>query len=128
MQVFIVDDSALVRERLAELLCELDDVHVSGAAATVADALALIPLARPDFVTLDVRLPDGNGIAVLAAVKRLEHPPLVGILTNDPIGPYRRRCLALGADFFWDKSKDLAVVPIVLRALADGGGGHGEAG
>src|SRR5689334_22889902 len=87
VQVFIVDDSALVRERLAELVGEVADVHVIGEAATVADALTRIPLAQPDFVMLDVRLPDGNGMAVLAAIKRLDPPPLVGILTHYPLGP-----------------------------------------
>jgi DNA-binding NarL/FixJ family response regulator len=125
VQVFIVDDSALVRERLAELLGEVPNVHVIGEAATVAEALTRIPAAHPDFVMLDVRLPDGDGMAVLAAIKRLDHPPLVGVLTHYPLGPYRRRCVALGADFFWDKSKDLAVIPATLRTLVEGAGGEG---
>ncbi len=118
VQVFIVDDSALVRERLAELLGEVDNVHVIGEAATAADALTRIPLVHPDFVLLDVRMPDGDGMAVLAALKQLDHPPLVGMLTHYSLDPYRRRCVALGADFFWDKSKDLAAIPEALRALA----------
>jgi DNA-binding NarL/FixJ family response regulator len=121
VQVFIVDDSALVRERLAELLGEVDDVHVIGEAATAADALTRIPLLHPDFVLLDMRMPDGDGIAVLVALKRLDHPPLVAMLTHYPLEPYRRRCFALGADFFWDKSKDLAAIPITLRSLVERG-------
>jgi DNA-binding response OmpR family regulator len=84
----------------------------------VADALIAIPLVHPDFVMLDARMPDGDGMAVLAALKRLQEPPLVGILTNYPSEEYRRRCLSLGADYFWDKSKDLAAIPAAFRALA----------
>jgi DNA-binding NarL/FixJ family response regulator len=118
VQVFIVDDSPLVRQRLAELLIEVDNVHVIGQAGTVADALIAIPLAHPDFVMLDARMPDGDGMSVLAALKRLHEPPLVGMLTNYPSEPYRKRCLSLGADYFWDKSKDLAEIPAAFRALA----------
>jgi DNA-binding NarL/FixJ family response regulator len=118
VQVFIVDDSALVRQRLTELLIEVENVHVIGEAASVADALMRIPLVHPDFVMLDVRLPDGNGLAVLSSLKRLDHPPLVGMLTLYPVETCRRRCLALGADFFWDKSKDLRALQEAIRALA----------
>jgi len=118
VQVFIVDDSPLVRQRLAELLIEVENVHVIGQAGTVADALIAIPQVRPDFVMLDARMPDGDGMAVLAALKHLEEPPLVGMLTNYPSEPYRTRCLSLGADYFWDKSKDLAEIPAAFRELA----------
>jgi len=118
VQVFIVDDSALVRQRLAELLIEVENVQVIGEAATVADALIRIPLLRPDFVMLDLCMSDGDGTTVLAALKQLDHPPLVGMLTLYPLDAYRQRCLALGADYFWDKSKDLASIPGAFRALA----------
>ena len=123
VQVFIVDDSALVRHRLAELLIEIDNVHVIGEAGTVVEALARIPAAHPDAVTLDISMPDGDGVAVLAVLKGLHPAPLVAMLTNYPSAAQRARCLALGADFFWDKSKDLAPIPAAFRALARRRGG-----
>ncbi|HZI22249.1 MAG TPA: response regulator transcription factor [Gemmatimonadales bacterium] len=117
MQVFIVDDSALVRQRLAELLVAVEHVHVIGEAGTVADALSRIPELRPDLVTVDIRMPDGDGVSVLKAIKQLDRPPLVGVLTMFPTEPSRRRCYALGADFFWDKSKDLTAMTDVMRRL-----------
>jgi DNA-binding NarL/FixJ family response regulator len=118
VQVFIVDDSALVRQRLAELLVEVENVQVIGEAGTVADALSRIPPAHPDAVTLDLRMPDGDGAVVLAALKCLHPAPLVAMLTNFPSDAQRARCLALGADFFWDKSKDLGAIQEAFRALA----------
>src|SRR5690348_13960631 len=91
MQVFIVDDSALVRQRLAELLVAVEHVHVIGEAGTVADALSRIPELRPDLVTVDIRMPDGDGVSVLKAIKQLDRPPLVGVLTMFPTEPSRRR-------------------------------------
>lgn len=118
VQVFIVDDSALVRQRLAELLIEVENVHIIGEAGTVADALTRIPSAHPDAVTLDIAMPDGDGVAVLAVLKGLHPAPLVAMLTNYASEAYRARCLALGADFFWDNSKDLGVIEEAFRALA----------
>ena len=75
---------------------------------------------QPDFVILDIAMPDGNGIAVLGAAKRLERAPLVGMLTHYSFPQFRKRCLEAGADFLWDKRPDLAEIPAVLRALAGG--------
>jgi two-component system, NarL family, response regulator DevR len=64
IRVFLLDDHELVREGIRNLLEGDDDLEVVGEAATVADALARIPLARPDVAILDVRLQDGTGIEV----------------------------------------------------------------
>ncbi|MBF6542346.1 response regulator [Nocardia brasiliensis] len=60
--VFLVDDHAIVRRGVADLIDAETDLRVIGEAGTVAQAMARIPALRPDVVVLDVRLPDGNGI------------------------------------------------------------------
>ncbi|MBF6129913.1 response regulator transcription factor [Nocardia brasiliensis] len=60
--VFLVDDHAIVRRGVADLIDAETDLQVIGEAGTVAQAMARIPALRPDVVVLDVRLPDGNGI------------------------------------------------------------------
>jgi len=62
-------------------------------------------------VAYTATLDEPSALGVLWALKGLDHPPRVGMLTLYPLDPYRRRCLALDADFFWDKSKDLAAIP-----------------
>jgi DNA-binding NarL/FixJ family response regulator len=64
VRVFLLDDHELVREGIRNLLEGDDDLEVVGEAATAADALVRIPLARPDVAVLDVRLQAGNGIEV----------------------------------------------------------------
>jgi len=44
--------------------------------------------------------------------------PLVAMLTNHASDAQRARCLALGAEFFWDKSKDLGAIQEAFRVLA----------
>lgn len=62
VKVFLVDDHEVVRRGVGDLLEEADGLTVVGQAASVREALARIPAARPDVAVLDVRLPDGNGI------------------------------------------------------------------
>lgn len=62
INVFLVDDHAVVRRGVADILEEEDDLTVIGQASSVSEALARIPALRPDVAVLDVRLPDGNGI------------------------------------------------------------------
>ncbi len=60
--VFLVDDHEVVRRGLIDLLSVDPDLDVIGQAGSVTQALAQIPVLKPDVAVLDVRLPDGNGI------------------------------------------------------------------
>ncbi|MFI2102741.1 response regulator [Isoptericola sp. NPDC019693] len=64
VRVFLVDDHEVVRRGVADLLGMEDDLEVVGTAGTAAEALARVPVVRPDVVVLDVRLPDGDGVTV----------------------------------------------------------------
>jgi two-component system, NarL family, response regulator DevR len=119
MRAFIVDDSAIVRMRVAELLATDTDVTVVGQAGTVAAALQEIPQLQPELVLLDIHLPDGDGISVLKAVKRMTPTPAVVMFTNYTDEYHRQRCEVAGADFFLDKSKQFDQIPGVLRRLVE---------
>jgi DNA-binding NarL/FixJ family response regulator len=69
LSVFLVDDHEVVRRGVRELLENEDDISVIGEAGTQAEALALIPEAKPDVVLLDVRLPDGDGIEICREIR-----------------------------------------------------------
>jgi two-component system, NarL family, response regulator DevR len=71
IRVFLLDDHELVREGIRSLLEGDEEIDVVGEAGTAAEALARIPLAKPDVAILDVRLEDGNGIEVCREVRSL---------------------------------------------------------
>ena len=117
LKVFIVEDSASIRERLIELMDEVDGAAVVGSADTPSDAIAGILNTRPDCVVLDYQLLGGTGIDVLRAV----HPKTSGIvfvvLTNHATPQYRRLCHEAGASWFFDKSTEFRKIKNVIAGL-----------
>ena len=118
MNVFIVDDSAIVREKLAAMLSDIAGVHCIGQAGNAGDAIRSIAELEPDAVILDIRLGNGcNGMDVLEQVKKQPPSPIVIMLTNYPYPQYRKKCLALGADYFFDKVTEIEQVSELFDRL-----------
>jgi two-component system response regulator DevR len=69
--VFLVDDHEIVRRGVRELLEAESDLMVVGEASSVEEALARVPAAKPQVAVLDVRLPDGNGVALCRELRDL---------------------------------------------------------
>ncbi len=117
MNVFIVENSKFLRERLMRLLSQQRAIEVIGSAATPAQAVQEIRRLQPDVVLLDIRLDGGNGLQVLEQIKKDRNAPVVIVLTNYPYPQYRARYLASGADYFFDKSTELNLLLDVLQQL-----------
>jgi len=117
MNVFIVEDSEIVRERISELLSEQPGVVVAGETGTVRDALEFIPREDIDVVILDLHLLDGSGLEVLRRIKQKKPGLWVIVLTNYSYTGYRDQCLDHGADYFLNKSVDFDQLPEILRGL-----------
>ncbi len=69
INVFLLDDHEILRLGVRELLSAEPDIDVIGEAGTAASALARLPALRPDVAVLDVRLPDGDGVAVCREIR-----------------------------------------------------------
>ncbi|SDC59496.1 response regulator transcription factor [Nocardioides lianchengensis] len=79
--LLLVDDHELVREGLASVLDLEDDLAVVGTAANVAEALTLFNQLRPRVVVTDLQLPDGTGLDVVRALRRLDENVGLVVLT-----------------------------------------------
>ena len=117
LTVFIADDSAFIRERLPDMLAEITGVEVIGQAADGIEAVNSVGKLKPDIVVLDIRMPGKNGMEVLQEIKKFEPAPCVIILTNYPYPQYRKKCLDMGADYFFDKSTDFDRLFSVIKQL-----------
>src|SRR5690349_5708089 len=106
MQVFLVEDSTMVRERLEAMLSEVPGIEIVGRAAGAQAAIRDILQTRPDLVVLDVQLAEGSGFDVLRAL-HAEAPGLdVVMLSNYSSDPYRQIAERFGARAFFDKTRD----------------------
>lgn len=115
--VFIVDDSASIRSRLAEMLTRVDGVTIVGEAATATEAIAGILRTQPDSVLLDLNLMGRTGIDVLRAVHPQAPSIVFVVLTNHAEPQYRTACTKAGAAYFLDKSCDFDRVPDVIAQI-----------
>jgi DNA-binding NarL/FixJ family response regulator len=122
LRVVIVEDSAIIRARLAESLLEIPNVELVGQVETEGDALAVLRQQRWDVAVLDLQLKTGTGLGVLKGLGSTLRPPNAKIIvfTNYAFPQYRERCMALGADFFFDKSREFHRVREVLAGMAGG--------
>jgi two-component system response regulator AlgR len=77
MNILIVDDEPLARERLRRLLEAMPDMTVAGEAGNGREALQLCAALQPDVLLLDIRMPGMDGIETARHLLQLEHPPAV---------------------------------------------------
>ena len=117
MRILIADDSVIVRERLINLLTELQGVEIIGQAEDAMEARGLAEKLKPDLAILDLRMPKGSGADVLFDLKRLVPSPKVIMLTNYPHAENRKKCMEGGADFFLDKSTEFQKVVAVVKEM-----------
>jgi len=117
-RVVVVDDSALVRSLLAEIINRQRDMECIGAAADPLVAREMIRNLNPDVITLDVEMPRMDGIDFLGKLMRLRPMPVVMVSTLTERGAdVTMRALELGAVDFVAKPK--IGVADGLRQLAD---------
>ncbi|MGW1882752.1 response regulator [Streptomyces sp. NPDC001970] len=120
IRVMVVDDEALIRTGFQRILDAADDIEVV-AAVPGGQAVRTAQEICPDLVLLDIRMPDVDGLTVLAGLRRLPHPPVVAMLTTFDMDEYVAAALRSGAAGFLLKDTDPEELPFLVRALADGG-------
>ncbi|HOE42224.1 MAG TPA: response regulator transcription factor [Rhodoferax sp.] len=117
IQLLIVDDSDLIRTSLRALLGSVAGIAVIREATTLAEALDSARCDPPTLVILDLNLPDGLGVDIIQQLKQCSPTLWLAVLTIHADPSYRQRCLALGADWFFDKATETDPLLEVVRQL-----------
>ncbi len=120
INIVIVDDHAILRRGLSQIISESGDMKVVGEAETSAQALRLIRETPCDVMLLDITLPDRNGIETLKLVRK-EMPKLqVLILSMHPENQYALRALKAGAAGYLTKQSAAAQLVSAIRQVNSG--------
>jgi len=120
-KIFLVDDHAVLREGLAELINHSTDLAVCGTASSAEEALARIPEARPDLIVVDLALPETGGMELLRLLK-LRHPSLPAlVLSMHDESVYAERTLRAGAKGYIMKHEAITEVQAAIRRVLEGG-------
>jgi DNA-binding NarL/FixJ family response regulator len=120
LRVFVVEDSSLFRERLAENVEAPGRIDIVGYADSEPSAVEALQSCDWDVLILDLRLKQGSGLGVLKALRanpRTAHAAII-VLTNHPYQLYRMRTIEFGANYFFDKAHELHHVRDVLERMA----------
>jgi two-component system chemotaxis response regulator CheB len=106
IKVLVVDDSALIRSVMKEIIDREKDMECVGAAPDPLVAREMIKALNPDVLTLDVEMPKMDGLDFLERLMRLRPMPVVMVSTLTERGSdITFRALALGAVDFVSKPK-----------------------
>ncbi len=118
-RLLIVDDSLEIRKGLIRFISEIPTVNIVGEAGDAETALTLVEELKPDYVTLDIKMPGEGGIITLTEIKKRHPQIIVMMLTNFPFDHYRKACKNAGADYFFDKSHEFEEMVNTIKNLSD---------
>lgn len=120
VRVALVDDHPIVLNGLQAALGTIDEIVIVAQGSSVADAGSILERNDVDVVLLDVRLPDGNGIELLARPGRPARPAII-ILSSFRNRQYVAAAIRFGAQGFLLKSTPLPELVDAIGRVAAGG-------
>ena len=120
VRVAIVDDHPLVVGGLDTALSTVEDIEVVARGGDVAAARDILRRSDVDALLLDVRLPDGNGLALLASTSGDVRCPVL-VLSSFETPQYVAAALRYGAQGFLLKTVPLEELVAAIRRVASGG-------
>ncbi|MEI4273805.1 chemotaxis response regulator protein-glutamate methylesterase [Klenkia sp. LSe6-5] len=112
IRVMVVDDSIVVRKIVTDVLAEDPAIEVVGTAVNGKVALAKVDALRPDLITMDIEMPEMNGIQTVAAIRKSgRRTPIIMFSTLTERGATATLdALAAGADDYVTKPANVGSV------------------
>ena len=120
INVLVVDDHALIRKGLKQILDDTSDIRVIGEAETGMEAIRMVRDNKYDMALLDITLPDKYGIDVLKQIKLLCPTLPVLILSMHPDEQYAMRSIKAGASGYMNKQSAPSQLVTAIRKVASG--------
>jgi DNA-binding NarL/FixJ family response regulator len=121
IKVIIADDHPIVREGLAALLGDAEDLDIVGTAANGREAIALVQSSSPDVVLIDLEMPVLDGVSAIQRIKKQSPGIQVIILSNHAAGDIVFRGIEAGAAGYLLKDARPEEIVSAIRTVYAGG-------
>lgn len=119
-KIFLVDDHPMIREGLSKSFVE-KELEICGYAESSAEALELIPALQPDLVTMDISLPDKNGLELIKdLLARMPNLKILVFSMHDET-LYAERVMRAGAKGYVMKGESTSVLMKAITEILSGG-------
>ena len=121
IRVLVVDDAVVVRKIVTDTLSSDPDIEVAATAANGKIALQKIPQINPDILTLDIEMPEMDGLQTLAAARKLypQLPIIMFSTLTERGGAKTLEALALGATDYVTKPANVGSVSVAMQRIRD---------
>ncbi len=122
LKIVTIEDNPALLELLTGMLGCIDGISLQGNAASEVEAISLIHATRPQLAIVDLELREGTGLNVLRAIQSRPADfgsPRTVVFSNHAHPIVRSRCLALGAEAFFDKSFQMDELLEFVQGLAN---------
>jgi len=118
VKVFLVDDSAFMRRLLTAMMEQEGNIKVIGYARNGSEALEKIPVLRPDVVTMDIEMPEVDGLETLSKLMGQYPVPVIMVSALTTEGAHATlKALELGALDFVAKPSNQADMPLFAAEI-----------
>jgi DNA-binding NarL/FixJ family response regulator len=119
-RILLVDDHAVVRYGIAQLINHEGDLEVCGEEEDAAHALGQIPRLKPDLVVVDISLKDSSGLELIRNIKaQYNRIPMLVVSTHDE-SVYAEVAFRAGALGYLMKAEALAKIVVAIRRVLSG--------
>lgn len=120
IRLMLVDDHAVLRDGLRNIISVVEDIEVVGEAVSGDDALLQVEKCKPDMILMDINMPEKNGVEVTGILKK--HYPNIKILvlTMHSHEEYFMSAIREGADGYLLKDAPSDQVIEAIRTVARG--------
>ena len=121
IQVILADDHVLVRNGIKALLEDQDDIIVIDEASNGREALEVVAKNKPNILIVDIRMPELNGIEVVAEINKLYKDIKTLVLSMHDSEEYVVKAIQAGADGYLLKGASKAEFLKALHKISEGG-------
>jgi DNA-binding NarL/FixJ family response regulator len=119
-RVVLVEDHAIVRQGLVQMINDQADMEIVGQAADVPSGLTAIAKSKPNVVVVDITLKGGNGLELVKTVAAQDAKLPMLVLSMHPESMNAQAALRAGAMGYVMKDEDIAKVLLAIRQILSG--------